>query len=93
MDPSLEFGVVNVVVHASKRINLNFLLFSLIDRSKHTGFCDLIPMQLLRPFDERELELIIGGLQAIDVQDWKTNTRLKHCTPETPQVQWFWQVC
>ncbi|XP_031639629.1 E3 ubiquitin-protein ligase SMURF1 [Contarinia nasturtii] len=54
------------------------------------GFCDLIPMQLLRPFDERELELIIGGLQAIDVQDWKANTRLKHCTPETPQVQWFW---
>lgn len=50
-------------------------------------------MQLLRPFDERELELIIGGLQAIDVQDWRTNTRLKHCTPETPQVQWFWQVC
>lgn len=50
-------------------------------------------MQLLRPFDERELELIIGGLQAIDVQDWRANTRLKHCTPETPQVQWFWQVC
>lgn len=50
-------------------------------------------MQLLRPFDERELELIIGGLQAIDVQDWKAHTRLKHCTPETPQVQWFWQVC
>lgn len=50
-------------------------------------------MQLLRPFDERELELIIGGLQAIDVQDWKSNTRLKHCAPETPQVQWFWQVC
>lgn len=56
------------------------------------GFCDLIPMQLLRPFDERELELIVGGLQAIDVQDWKANTRLKHCTPETPQVQWFWLV-
>lgn len=49
-------------------------------------------MQLLRPFDERELELIIGGLQAIDVQDWKANTRLKHCTPETAQVQWFWLV-
>ncbi|XP_055311962.1 E3 ubiquitin-protein ligase Smurf1 [Sitodiplosis mosellana] len=56
------------------------------------GFCDLIPMQLLRPFDERELELIIGGISAIDVQDWRANTRLKHCTPETPQVQWFWQT-
>jgi hypothetical protein len=26
------------------------------------------------------------------VNDWKQYTRLKHCTPETPQVLWFWQV-
>ena len=31
----------------------------------------------LAPFDERELELIIGGLGKIDVEDWKANTRLK----------------
>lgn len=52
----------------------------------------MIPNQLLRPFDERELELVIGGISSIDVNDWKTHTRLKHCTPDTPQVQWFWQV-
>ena len=40
----------------------------------------------LQAFDERELELVIGGLGTIDLQDWKTNTRLKHCTVETPQV-------
>ncbi|XP_036332878.1 E3 ubiquitin-protein ligase Smurf1 [Rhagoletis pomonella] len=56
------------------------------------GFCELIPNQLLRPFDERELELVIGGISSIDVNDWRINTRLKHCTPETPQVIWFWQV-
>lgn len=56
------------------------------------GFCELIPNQLLRPFDERELELVIGGISSIDVNDWKTHTRLKHCTLETQQVQWFWQV-
>ncbi|XP_054739054.1 E3 ubiquitin-protein ligase Smurf1 [Anastrepha obliqua] len=56
------------------------------------GFCELIPSQLLRPFDERELELVIGGISSIDVSDWRINTRLKHCTPETPQVIWFWQV-
>lgn len=56
------------------------------------GFCELIPLQLLRPFDEHELELVIGGISSIDVTDWKTNTRLKHCTPDTTQVQWFWQV-
>jgi hypothetical protein len=56
------------------------------------GFCELIPNQLLRPFDERELELVICGISNIDVNDWKQYTRLKHCTPETPQVIWFWQV-
>lgn len=56
------------------------------------GFCELIPGQLLRPFDERELELVIGGISSIDVNDWRVNTRLKHCTPETQQVIWFWQV-
>ncbi|KAH8277980.1 hypothetical protein KR018_012202 [Drosophila ironensis] len=56
------------------------------------GFCELIPSHLLRPFDERELELVIGGISSIDVNDWRNNTRLKHCTNETTQVLWFWQV-
>ena len=50
------------------------------------GFNELIPQHLLKSFDERELELVIGGLGTIDLQDWRTNTRLKHCTPDTPQV-------
>ncbi|XP_043469470.1 E3 ubiquitin-protein ligase SMURF1 [Leptopilina heterotoma] len=58
----------------------------------HKGFHELIPPQLLRPFDERELELVIGGLGTIDINDWKTHTRLKHCTPDTPVVKWFWQI-
>jgi len=56
------------------------------------GFNELIPQNLLKPFDERELELVIGGLGTIDLQDWKTNTRLKHCTAESPQVIWFWRI-
>lgn len=56
------------------------------------GFGELIQSHLLRPFDERELELVIGGMSKIDVNDWKTHTRLKQCTPETPQIVWFWQI-
>ena len=41
------------------------------------GLFELVPPQLLRPFDERELELVIGGLGTIDIQDWRANTRLK----------------
>jgi len=56
------------------------------------GFNELIPQHLMKPFDERELELVIGGLGTIDLQDWKSNTRLKHCSPETSQVIWFWRI-
>ncbi|CAB3385797.1 Hypothetical predicted protein [Cloeon dipterum] len=56
------------------------------------GFSELVPNAMLRPFEEHELELVIGGLGSIDVEDWKQNTRLKHCTPDTPVVKWFWQI-
>lgn len=61
-------------------------------RALQMGFTELIPSMLLRPFDERELELLICGISNIDVVDWKTHTRLKHCAPDTTQVAWFWQV-
>lgn len=60
--------------------------------SLQKGFHELIPANLLRPFDERELELLIGGICKIDVVDWQNNTRLKHCTADSPVVQWFWQI-
>jgi len=56
------------------------------------GFNELIPQHLLKPFDEKELELMISGLGKIDIDDWKAHTRLKHCTNDTNIVKWFWQV-
>ena len=56
------------------------------------GFLEIIPQDLLTPFDEKELELIISGLGKIDTNDWKTNTRLKHCTVDHNIVKWFWQA-
>ncbi|CAZ86344.1 unnamed protein product [Tuber melanosporum] len=38
------------------------------------GFHDLIPADLINVFDERELELLIGGIADIDVEDWKKHT-------------------
>ncbi|KAH9514418.1 E3 ubiquitin-protein ligase smurf1 [Bulinus truncatus] len=60
--------------------------------SLQKGFNEIIPQHLLRPFDERELELMIGGLGKIDLDDWKKHTRLKHCTAETNIVRWFWRA-
>ncbi|KAK6630644.1 hypothetical protein RUM43_014629 [Polyplax serrata] len=56
------------------------------------GFTEVVPANLLRLFDERELELVLGGISRIDVEDWKQNTRLKHCTLSTPVVTWFWEI-
>lgn len=35
---------------------------------------------------------MIGGLGKIDLDDWKLHTRLKHCTPDSNIVKWFWKA-
>lgn len=49
------------------------------------GFNAIVPPDFLQMFDEREVELIIGGLCAIDVADWKNNTEYRHCK-DHPQL-------
>ncbi|XP_031419396.1 E3 ubiquitin-protein ligase SMURF2 isoform X3 [Clupea harengus] len=56
------------------------------------GFNEVIPQHLLKAFDEKELELIVCGLGKIDIHDWKSHTRLKHCTTESNCVKWFWNA-
>lgn len=56
------------------------------------GLTEVVPGTLLKPFDEREIELIISGIGTIDIEDWKRNTRLKHCSPDMPVVKWFWEI-
>uniref|UniRef100_A0A8C3B6I5 E3 ubiquitin-protein ligase n=1 Tax=Cyclopterus lumpus TaxID=8103 RepID=A0A8C3B6I5_CYCLU len=56
------------------------------------GFNEVIPQHLLKSFDEKELELIVCGLGKIDIADWKSNTRLKHCTLDSNIVKWFWKA-
>ena len=56
------------------------------------GFHEVVPPELLIHFDERELEVVIAGFGTIDLLDWKSNTRLKHCSPDSKIVKWFWQV-
>ena len=56
------------------------------------GFHELVPPHLLKTFDEKELELVTSGLGSVDVEDWKLNTRLKHCTSDTSVIKWFWKV-
>ncbi|XP_030745904.1 E3 ubiquitin-protein ligase Nedd-4 isoform X2 [Sitophilus oryzae] len=57
------------------------------------GFSDLVPLSVIKIFDENELELLMCGIQHIDVKDWKQNTVYKgdyHCNHLV--VQYFWRV-
>lgn len=41
------------------------------------GFNELIPLTLIKVFDENELELLMCGIGSIDLNDWKKNTVYK----------------
>lgn len=58
-----------------------------------TGFHELIPADLVNVFDERELELLIGGISDIDVDDWIKNTDYRGYDEKDPVIQNFWKVC
>ncbi|KAI5704573.1 hypothetical protein M8J76_006715 [Diaphorina citri] len=55
------------------------------------GFNEVVPIEWLKYFDERELELILCGMQEIDVEDWQRNAIYRHYTRNSKQVVWFWQ--
>ena len=56
------------------------------------GFNELIPADLVNVFDERELELLIGGIADIDVEDWKKHTDYRGYTESDEVIKNFWQA-
>jgi hypothetical protein len=57
------------------------------------GFHELIPADLIGSlFDDKELELLISGLPAINLSDLKANTEYVNYSQSSPQIQWFWNL-
>ncbi|XP_073320180.1 E3 ubiquitin-protein ligase NEDD4-like [Pagrus major] len=57
------------------------------------GFFELIPQDLIKIFDENELELLMCGLGDVDVNDWRENTKYKNGYASNHIViQWFWKT-
>lgn len=72
------------------------------------GVHDFVPHDLLSAFDEREVELLIGGIAQsmlyrvrnylhrlpflVDVEDWVKFTDYKGYTAQDEVIQWFWQL-
>ncbi|CAO2581205.1 NEDD4-like E3 ubiquitin-protein ligase WWP1 [Lemmus lemmus] len=55
------------------------------------GFNEVVPLQWLQYFDERELEVMLCGMQEVDLADWQRNTVYRHYTRNSKQIIWFWQ--
>jgi len=68
----------------SKRVKEQFEAFM-------SGFSELIPQDLVNVFDERELELLIGGMSEIDVDDWSKFTDYRGYEVSDEVIQWFWK--
>ncbi|XP_053318908.1 E3 ubiquitin-protein ligase NEDD4 isoform X2 [Spea bombifrons] len=57
------------------------------------GFFELIPQDLIKIFDENELELLMCGLGDVDVNDWREHSKYKNGYASGHQViQWFWKA-
>ncbi|XP_010586685.2 NEDD4-like E3 ubiquitin-protein ligase WWP1 isoform X1 [Loxodonta africana] len=56
------------------------------------GFNEVVPLQWLQYFDEKELEVMLCGMQEVDLADWQRNAVYRHYTRNSKQIIWFWQL-
>ncbi|KAG7478362.1 hypothetical protein MATL_G00079690 [Megalops atlanticus] len=56
------------------------------------GFNEVLPQQYLQYFDAKELEVMLCGMQEIDLADWQRNTIYRHYARSSKQILWFWQL-
>uniref|UniRef100_A0AAR2KLR7 HECT-type E3 ubiquitin transferase n=1 Tax=Pygocentrus nattereri TaxID=42514 RepID=A0AAR2KLR7_PYGNA len=55
------------------------------------GFNEVLPQQYLQYLDAKELEVMLCGMQEIDLADWQRNTIYRHYARSSKQIIWFWQ--
>ena len=56
------------------------------------GFNEVVPLHWLQFYDEKELELMLCGMQDLNVNEWEKHTVYRNYTRHSKQIQWFWQV-
>ncbi|KAJ7600618.1 hypothetical protein C8J56DRAFT_1010453 [Mycena floridula] len=79
-----EFVDLVVSYRISRRVKDQFEAFM-------EGLLELVPSDLINVFDERELELLIGGMAEIDMDDWTKFTDYRGYQKNDQVIEWFWQ--
>ncbi|KAF0746370.1 hypothetical protein AaE_008154 [Aphanomyces astaci] len=95
----VENGHLRGVTDANKaeyvRLMVRYLVFGRVEAQLSAllqGVYDVVPPELLMPFDHKEFELILCGLAEVDVADWKANTVTSSNLDNSSPLQWFWEV-
>ncbi|KAJ7784506.1 hypothetical protein B0H16DRAFT_1356572 [Mycena metata] len=79
-----EYVDAVVAYRISRRVKAQFDAFM-------EGLLELVPSELINVFDERELELLIGGMSEIDMDDWTKFTDYRGYEKTDQVIEWFWQ--
>ncbi|KAJ7675766.1 hypothetical protein DFH06DRAFT_1292026 [Mycena polygramma] len=79
-----EYVDAVVAYRISRRVKSQFDAFM-------EGLLELVPTELINVFDERELELLIGGMSEIDMDDWTKFTDYRGYEKTDQVIEWFWQ--
>ncbi|ETW01496.1 hypothetical protein, variant 1 [Aphanomyces invadans] len=95
----VENGHLRPVTDANKadyvRLMVRYLMFGRIEAQLLAliqGVYDIVPPELVMPFDHKEFELILCGLSQVDVSDWKANTVTSSNLVNSKPLEWFWEV-
>ncbi|KAJ3075434.1 hypothetical protein HDU98_008172 [Podochytrium sp. JEL0797] len=68
----------------NKRVEEQFKAFD-------QGFTEIVPKDMITVFNPQELELLIGGLAEVDMEDWQKNTDYRGYTENDETVKMFWR--
>ncbi|KAI0319606.1 hypothetical protein OF83DRAFT_1281822 [Amylostereum chailletii] len=79
-----EYVELLVEYRIAKRVGEQFTAFL-------EGFSEAVPLELIKVFDENELELLIGGVSEIDMDDWTKFTDYRGYEKTDQVIEWFWQ--
>ncbi len=60
--------------------------------SLKAGLFAIVPKDLIKIFDNRELELLISGLQVVDIEDLRENTVYQGYTANSKPILLFWEA-
>eukprot|EP00729_Bicosta_minor_P011256 gene11256-957_t len=87
------------VTDANKEEYIDLIVQHRLTRGTHDqveafkkGFQEILPLEALSVFDEKEVEMLLLGVNEIDVDDWEASTLYKNCKKKDKQIVWFWEV-